>query len=38
VIARSALVAASTIERPGRLARIGFYAGRTFDHLGGLLS
>lgn len=38
VIARSALVAASTIERPGRLGRIGFYAGRTLDHLGGLFS
>jgi len=38
VIARSALVAADTIERPGRLGRIGFYAGRTLDHLGGLFS
>ena len=38
VIARSALVAADTIERPGRLGRMGFYAGRTLDHLGGLFS
>jgi D-alanyl-D-alanine carboxypeptidase (penicillin-binding protein 5/6) len=36
VIARSALVAADSLERPGRLGRIGFYAGRTLDHLGGL--
>ncbi|MDQ3066945.1 MAG: D-alanyl-D-alanine carboxypeptidase [Actinomycetota bacterium] len=38
VIARSPLVAASEIERPGALERIGFYAGRTLDHLGGLFS
>jgi D-alanyl-D-alanine carboxypeptidase (penicillin-binding protein 5/6) len=37
VLARSPLVAANTVERPGRLGRIGFYAGRTLDHLGGLL-
>jgi len=38
VIARSALVAATSIDRPGTLGRIGFYAGRTLDHLGGLFS
>ena len=37
VIARSALVAAKAVERPGRLGRVRFYAGRTIDHLGGLL-
>ncbi|HEY8103015.1 MAG TPA: D-alanyl-D-alanine carboxypeptidase family protein [Gaiellaceae bacterium] len=38
VVARSPLVAAAAVERPGRLGRIGFYAGRTLDHLGGLFS
>jgi D-alanyl-D-alanine carboxypeptidase (penicillin-binding protein 5/6) len=38
VLARSPLVAANAIERPGALGRIGFYAGRTLDHLGGLFS
>ena len=38
VIARSPLVAANAVERPGRLGRVGFYAGRTLDHLGGLFS
>lgn len=38
VIARSALVAAASVDRPGTLGRIGFYAGRTLDHLGGLFS
>ncbi|HEX4930689.1 MAG TPA: D-alanyl-D-alanine carboxypeptidase family protein [Gaiellaceae bacterium] len=38
VIARSPLVAASAVERPGALGRVGFYAGRTLDHLGGLIS
>jgi D-alanyl-D-alanine carboxypeptidase (penicillin-binding protein 5/6) len=37
VIARSPLVAANAVERPGSLGRVGFYAGRTLDHLGGLL-
>ena len=37
VIASSPLVAANTVERPGVVGRVGFYAGRTFDHLGGLL-
>jgi serine-type D-Ala-D-Ala carboxypeptidase (penicillin-binding protein 5/6) len=36
VIARSQLVAADAVERPGTLGRVGFYAGRTLDHLGGL--
>jgi D-alanyl-D-alanine carboxypeptidase (penicillin-binding protein 5/6) len=36
VIARSALVAANAIDRPGTLGRVGFYAGRTLDHLGGI--
>jgi D-alanyl-D-alanine carboxypeptidase (penicillin-binding protein 5/6) len=38
VIARSPLVAANAVERPGTLGRIGFYAGRTLDHLGDLFS
>ncbi len=38
VIARSPLVAASAVEKPGAAARVRFYAGRTLDHLGGLLS
>ena len=37
VIASSPLVAANAVERPGVVGRVGFYAGRTFDHLGGLL-
>lgn len=37
VIARTSLVAADPVGRPGALGRIGFYAGRTLDHLGGLL-
>ncbi|HUQ22958.1 MAG TPA: D-alanyl-D-alanine carboxypeptidase family protein [Gaiellaceae bacterium] len=36
VIARSPLVAANAVGRPGTLGRVGFYAGRTLDHLGGL--
>jgi D-alanyl-D-alanine carboxypeptidase (penicillin-binding protein 5/6) len=35
VIARSPLVAANAVDRPGTLGRVGFYAGRTLDHLGG---
>jgi len=35
VIARSPLVAAVAIERPGRLERVGFYAERTLHHLWG---
>jgi serine-type D-Ala-D-Ala carboxypeptidase (penicillin-binding protein 5/6) len=38
VIARSPLVAANAVERPGTVGRVRFYAGRTLDHLGGLLS
>jgi D-alanyl-D-alanine carboxypeptidase (penicillin-binding protein 5/6) len=38
VIARSPLVAANAVERPGRADRIGFYAGRTLHHLGDLFS
>lgn len=38
VIATSPLVAANAVDRPGRLGRFGFYAGRTLDHLGGLFS
>ena len=37
VIARSPLVAASAVVRPGMLGRVGFYAGRTLDHVRGLL-
>lgn len=37
VIARSPLVAASSVEKPGLVGRVGFYAARTLDHLGGLL-
>ena len=36
VIARSPLVAANAVDRPGTLGRVGFYAGRTLHHLGGL--
>jgi len=35
LIARSPLVADRAIARPGRLQRIGFYAGRTLHHLWG---
>jgi D-alanyl-D-alanine carboxypeptidase len=38
VIARSPLVAANAVERPGTLGRVGFYAGRTLHHLGGFFS
>jgi serine-type D-Ala-D-Ala carboxypeptidase (penicillin-binding protein 5/6) len=38
LIARSPLVAANAVSKPGAVGRIGFYAGRTLDHLGGLLS
>jgi D-alanyl-D-alanine carboxypeptidase (penicillin-binding protein 5/6) len=36
VIARSALVAANAVGKPGTVGRVRFYAGRTLDHLGGL--
>ena len=38
VIARSPLVAAASVEKPGAVGRVRFYAGRTLDHLGGLFS
>jgi D-alanyl-D-alanine carboxypeptidase (penicillin-binding protein 5/6) len=38
VIARSPLVAAAAVDEPGAVGRVRFYAGRTLDHLGGLLS
>jgi len=37
VVARSPLVAAESVERPDAFGRVGFYAGRTIHHLGGLL-
>jgi serine-type D-Ala-D-Ala carboxypeptidase (penicillin-binding protein 5/6) len=37
VMARSPLVAANAVAKPGTVGRVRFYAGRTFDHLGGLL-
>lgn len=37
VIARSPLVAANAVERPGAVGRVRFYVGRTLDHLGGLV-
>ena len=37
VVARSPLVAADAVEKPGAVGRVGFYAGRTLDHLGGLI-
>lgn len=38
VVARSPLVAANAVERPGAVGRVRFYVGRTLDHLGGLFS
>ena len=38
VLARSQLVAAYAVERPGTLGRVRFYAGRTRDHLRGLFT
>ncbi len=37
VIASSPLVAANSVSKPGVAGRVGFYARRTLDHLGGLL-
>ncbi len=37
VVARSPLVAANAVARPGALGRVGFYAGRTVHHLRGFL-
>lgn len=38
VLARSPLVAAAAVERPGAVGRVRFYAGRTLDHLGDFFS
>jgi D-alanyl-D-alanine carboxypeptidase (penicillin-binding protein 5/6) len=38
LIARQPLVAARTVARPGVGARVGFYARRTFAHIGGWFS
>ena len=38
VLARSPLVAAAAVGKPGVAGRVRFYAGRTLDHLGGLFS
>ena len=37
VVARSPLVAANSVGRPGFAGRVGFYAGRTVHHLWGFL-
>jgi D-alanyl-D-alanine carboxypeptidase (penicillin-binding protein 5/6) len=37
VVARSPLVAANAVERPGIAGRVGFYTGRTLHHLWGFL-
>ena len=34
LVARRALIAQRSVSRPGLGGRIGFYAGRTFDHIG----
>jgi D-alanyl-D-alanine carboxypeptidase (penicillin-binding protein 5/6) len=34
LVARRALVAARSVERPGFAGRLGFYAGNTFEHIG----
>jgi len=38
LVARRALVAGRSVARPGFGGRLGFYAGRTFSHLGDLFS
>jgi hypothetical protein len=35
LVARRALVAQRSVARPGLGGRLGFYAGRTFRHIGG---
>jgi D-alanyl-D-alanine carboxypeptidase len=35
LLVRRPLVAERTVERPGALGRVGFYAGRTLDHMWG---
>jgi D-alanyl-D-alanine carboxypeptidase len=38
LVARAPLVADRTISRPGMLGRVGWYAERTLDHIGGWFS
>jgi D-alanyl-D-alanine carboxypeptidase len=38
VVASAPLVADRAISRPGMLGRVGWYAGRTLDHIGGWFS
>jgi hypothetical protein len=38
LVARRALVAARSVERPGLAGRIGFYAGNTVEHVGDWFS
>lgn len=38
LLGRRALVAERSVSRPGALGRVGFYAGRTFDHMWGWVS
>jgi serine-type D-Ala-D-Ala carboxypeptidase (penicillin-binding protein 5/6) len=38
LVARRALVAGRSVERPGLAGRIGFYAGNTVDHIGDWFS
>ena len=37
IVARSPLVAANSVDRPGIAGRVGFYAGRTAHHLWGFM-
>ncbi|MFL5944255.1 MAG: hypothetical protein ACJ74C_02290, partial [Gaiellaceae bacterium] len=38
LVARRALVAQRSVSRPGLGGRLGFYAGRTFEHIGSWFS
>lgn len=38
VLGSSPLVAVRTVQRPGPLGRVGYYAGRTLDHMWGWVS
>ena len=38
LVARRALVAGRSVQRPGLAGRVGFYAGRTFRHVGSWFS
>jgi hypothetical protein len=38
LVARRALVAGRSVERPGLAGRIGFYAGNTVEHVGDWFS